>query len=284
MKLPCRIERPKLTPAPHLWYNLPAGISGTLRSPRLQHRFFVRGEQSAMNLDVFQDSPTFSPERKFVAPSHRESLALSWLSHACNADPKYPVGTIHSIYFDTPDLSAYNEKQNGTFLKRKVRLRWYGAPEHPGATRIPAYLEVKSKAGEGRRKSRLRLELDRALLERAPLSDAAFPALLRDGAPELREKIPAGLTPVVVVSYRRRRFVCPATGARVSLDSSIDAARSNESLLPVRGRVTIDKVVVEVKDSGSRDIFWLKTLYAAGFRKESFSKYGECLSQLIVEE
>ena len=59
-------------------------------------------------------------ERKFVADTDRQDLALAWLQHACVADKTFPRATVFSIYYDTPRLTSYYEKSNGDFLKTKA--------------------------------------------------------------------------------------------------------------------------------------------------------------------
>lgn len=48
---------------------------------------------------------------------------------------------VRSIYFDTPGLKDFVEKQDGILRRRKLRIRGYG-PEHP---ETPVFLEVKHK-------------------------------------------------------------------------------------------------------------------------------------------
>jgi len=85
-------------------------------------------------------------ERKYAFPSHGAQAILGWLEHSCIADPLYPGGTVSTIYYDTPGLTAYREKRDGDSLKCKLRLRWYTAPgpAHAEGT-VSCYLEAKRR-------------------------------------------------------------------------------------------------------------------------------------------
>lgn len=224
-----------------------------------------------------------SAESKFVGTADQEEYVLAWLRHVCLPDPEHPDAVVSSLYYDTPALDAYREKIEGDFLKTKCRLRWYEPDLSPDPAIRTAFLEVKHKIGTGRRKSRVRIEVQRAHLDGAGLDHPAFGEILARHAPSLEEWLPPGLTPAAVVAYRRRRFICPFTLSRICLDTSIGLGRVNERLLPRLGPVWIRAIVLEIKDGGRAQIPWLRPLSAAGVRQRSFSKYGACLAHLLKE-
>jgi len=224
-----------------------------------------------------------SAESKFVGTADLEEYVLAWLRHVCLPDREYPDAVVSSLYFDTPALDAYREKREGDFLKTKCRLRWYEPDLSPDPALRTAFLEVKHKIGTGRRKTRVRLEVERARLDRADLDHPDFAEILSRHAPSLEERLPTGLTPAAVVAYRRRRFICPFTLSRICLDTSIGLGRINERLLPRLGPVLIGSIVLEIKDGGRAQIPWLGPLYAAGVRQRSFSKYVACIAHLLKE-
>ncbi len=223
-------------------------------------------------------------ERKFVGNTAGVPFALAWLQHNCLKDGSYPEGRISSIYYDTPDLALYEEKASGDFVKVKCRLRWYDpdVSMDPGA--CTAFMEIKRRCGEGRRKSRTRITLNRDWIERAPLDDPAFDAMLAPHALPLKEWLPPGLAAAVMVRYYRYRFVCPFSHARISLDTAIEAARANARLIPTPSSVMLEQVVVEIKGGTTDHIPWLYRLQGAGFMRRSFSKYGGCVSRMLGEE
>ena len=225
-----------------------------------------------------------SAESKFVAAVEREGQVLAWLRHVCLPDPAHAEARVFTLYYDTPALDSWREKTGGDFIKTKCRLRWYD----PELSRDPAlrtaFLEVKRKIGQGRRKTRERVEVPRALLDGAGLDHPLFMEILARHAPSLGEWLPVGLQPAAVVEYRRRRFICPFTLSRVCLDSEIGLGRVNGRLLPRLGPVQAGAIVLEIKDGGRAAVPWLAPLQAAGLRQRSFSKYGTCISRLLKEE
>lgn len=224
-----------------------------------------------------------SAESKFVGAGDLEEFVIAWLRHVCLPDPVHPDAVVSSLYYDTPALSAYHEKVDGDFLKTKCRLRWYDPDIAADPALRTAYLEIKHKIGQGRRKSRARVVVERTWFDDASLDHPAFLEILSREAPTLGERLPSGLLPAAVVRYRRRRFICPFTLSRICLDTGIGLGRVNERLLPRLGPVKLGTIVLEVKDGRSAQIPWLAKLYASGIRQRSFSKYGACIASLLKE-
>ncbi len=96
-------------------------------------------------------------ERKYLVPNHllgelrrrikgfvREDL---YATVNGNGLPQY---TVRSIYFDTPDLLNYHEKQSGLLHRRKLRVRGYTHCDHNERV----VLEVKRKIGNRIKKHR----------------------------------------------------------------------------------------------------------------------------------
>lgn len=220
-------------------------------------------------------------ERKLVGTAQGEEFALSLLKHVCFLDPEYPSGIISSIYYDTPRLASYNEKLNGELFKTKVRLRWYDEAEQAGKDQINVFLELKLKEGSGRRKIRQRLILDREWFNHVSLENDALRELVYRHGADFLEMLPADLFPVITVTFDRLRFVCPFSGCRVCLDTSIRTGRVNSALIPSVGTLPFDAVVVEIKGAQTAEVPWLGDLYRVGFRQRSFSKYGICMSKII---
>ena len=68
-------------------------------------------------------------ELEFVVPNHHLGPILEFVNLSREADPMHPVGGLSSIYYDSLDWDALNEKINSDHVKTKFRLRWYRAPE-----------------------------------------------------------------------------------------------------------------------------------------------------------
>lgn len=255
-------------------FRLPTSSAGRAPAP-------PEGATGRVSDDAFRVP---SAETKFVGTKDQEEFVLSWLRHACLPDPAHPEAVVSTLYYDTPALASYQEKVGGDFIKTKCRLRWYDPELSADPALRAAFLEIKHKIGAGRRKSRLRLEVDRSWLDTAALDHPGFMELLAQHVGTLGERLPVGLAPAAVVEYRRRRFICPATLSRVCLDTAIGLGRVNGRLLPRLGPSRLGTIVLEIKDAGRvARIPWLAQLHAAGIRQRSFSKYGACIASLIKE-
>jgi hypothetical protein len=221
-------------------------------------------------------------ELKYVGNETLADYAISLLESGCLPDPEYPLGQINSIYFDTPNLTALADKLNGDNLKLKVRIRWYG--NLSGATgpgEVPAFIEIKHRIGSARRKNRRRVSVPARWINEVPLGDPSLPAFLYRQAGLFDEAIPDRLLPSICISYERRRYLCPRTGSRLAVDRDIRALRINEALLPAVVGVRLDRALCEFKSHGGTPPPWGLALYRAGFRLRSFSKYGECMTQVL---
>lgn len=189
-------------------------------------------------------------------------------------DPEFPRGVIESVYFDDEALSAYREKADGDALKSKVRLRWYpGSPLRPDG-RANAFLEIKDRIGAAREKRHLRLDADPVFLEGAPLHDERWIDWLYAQAGAQAVPLPFGLEPVISIRYRRHRFVCPFSGARLAIDDRLESPRGHDGRFGRSEGIEAGVVVCEAKSSTWREWPWNGALARCGFRPESFSKYG----------
>ncbi len=211
-----------------------------------------------------------------------EQRALSILDLHCLADPSHPKGYISSIYYDTYHLKHFYEKIEGDNLKRKFRLRWYDdlfcKPDDP----LRAFIEIKYRIGSGRQKVRHKISVPKKILVSAPLEDDIFLDLLYGNSHEVGDLIPLDLFPVVCISYKRRRYVCKRTGGGVCIDVDIRGSRFNSNIFCAANTVSSNMIVCEFKDPGLYDLPMAEELYHAGFKLRSFSKYGECVSQIML--
>lgn len=227
-------------------------------------------------------------EQKFFVMPERQSLALALLRRVCRRDPLFPQDQINSLYFDTPELDQHERSDSGEFAKDKVRIRWYGV-EHdphrmsghclvPADPVVPVWLELKSRRGLASTKQRMKLEVSTAAL--------GFPALWRGivsaavlvrvlGEFGFFSSVP--LCPVIVISYRRWRFVEPETGFRVSLDTRIRSS----VVMPGFGRgergLELAGAVMEVKGPRFEIPRALRELVEIGSSWTRYSKYSASL-------
>ena len=219
-------------------------------------------------------------EQKYNFALSLKGFLRDWLEYSCIPDPEHPIGTIHSIYFDTPDLRHYFEKVNSDYQKSKVRLRWYGEiMDRKPEDEVTCFLEVKNKFGAIRRKGRSLIKLPAQILQTDPYVHPRILALA-DEALEYSYRRMGILVPMADIKYNRLRYIEPATGARVSLDTEIHCPRVNHAFLPGMIRPGLDKGVLEIK-SQHRHLLRAFEPVSHHLFKSSFSKYFECLGWLF---
>ena len=214
-------------------------------------------------------------EKKYGFLTGESDLVTDWIGHYCIDDPVYPLGMVSSIYFDTPDFAAYTEKRSGDYIKTKLRLRWYSAPDQEARDAVTqCYLEVKQKQGSLRRKNRVPLELSAAALNEDLETSVAI-AALADQALGLGHPLRGILLPMLRIRYLRRRFLEPLSQARIAIDTAIRCDAVNSAFVRGVVPVQLDSCVLEVKgdpSSGSPAIEGIRGRLVS----TSFSKYARC--------
>jgi hypothetical protein len=209
-------------------------------------------------------------ELKFELPDGRPDAVRRWLDAICRRDPRFPSAIVWTIYYDTPDLASLGEKINSDYLKRKIRVRWYS--EVGGEPKGPVFVEAKLRVGNRRVKARAQAPWPAEEVAAWDLDDPRLrdlPRLL--GAEGV---LVDGLwQPLMLIRYRRERFIEPAGQARISLDADIAVARVNPRLMAPADDRALPGGVLEVKGAGDELPLALRPLLALGARKRSFSKY-----------
>jgi hypothetical protein len=214
-------------------------------------------------------------ETKFTFANSSVPNVIHWLEHLCLPDRDYPDGCVSSVYLDTRNLYHYEQKRNGDLLKTKVRIRWYETGD--------AFLEIKNKNGSRRAKLRRSFVLEesagRSVFESLP---AEFEAELTG----MGYRSVGPLEPVLLIRYRRRRFVDPASCARLSVDTDIEAPWANTAIMPVHAPVRLPQGVLEIKHlpvsrSGTGTALALVAPIATAMVAGGFSKYARCIEALI---
>ena len=92
--------------------------------------------------------------------------------------------------------------------------------------------------------------------------------------------VPAGWLPAVRLGYRRTRWVCPCTGTRVALDRDVAASAFHPLLFPAARAVRLPVSLVEWKNGDGAPPPWAETIFRAGYRLRSHSKYAACIERL----
>ena len=180
---------------------------------------------------------------EFISKSHQIQKVLMEDSH--NGTHGY---MIRSLYFDTPYDADFFEKQAGTELRRKIRLRVYD----PNSDY--AMLEMKQKQGERQLKRSLRVSREDAeRITKSALSPMRkHPAPFADEIYAFRQEI--CYRQCTVVQYNRKAFIAKENNIRVTFDNRIVATESCFDIFSDRLNMNpvLDPydVVLEVKYNG----------------------------------
>jgi hypothetical protein len=217
-----------------------------------------------------EGAPASDRELKFSLPAGQVDLVRRLLESVCRRDPDHPAAIVWTIYYDTADFGSLGEKLNSDYVKSKVRLRWYSSLD--GRVSPTAFVEAKMRRGNRREKVRVPAPYPAATIAAWGLQEPrllALPQLLRPHGIVVR----GGWQPMILLRYRRDRFVEPASLARVSLDTDIRATAVNRRFISTLDDTAIGTAVLEIK-GGAEDLpLRLRPLIRLGIRQRSFSKY-----------
>ncbi len=177
---------------------------------------------------------------------------------------------VESLYFDNPAQSAFLDHLDGSYLREKVRLRWY--PEHysgkPSVSRAFMVLECKRKSGAAMVKMQ------------HVFNNFDFEDALRIGH-RIGTHFPhlAGqeLTPRVTVRYRRYAVTIKGAHAvfRVTLDTLIQTLPPDHFGSGSMGTYTVtpEQGVLEIKTPDLSDPVVQEVIARIASRRVSNSKF-----------
>lgn len=185
--------------------------------------------------------------------------------------------TVRSLYFDTIDDKDFESKENGLEIRRKIRLRNYGADSNF------ANLEMKQKQGEFQKKRSLKLSKEDA----KKLIDGNNSILLKYSESFAYECYCLMnmycYRPKAVVEYKRDAFIVKENKIRITLDHDIKATESNFDIFDnnLNQNLMMNNffVVLEVKYDGFLLSYVKDLLKDIDKREISISKY--CLGRSI---
>ena len=169
-----------------------------------------------MNEVLRQERKFLIDQKDFYAVSRKLAKVLTEDPH--NKGDGYPI---RSLYFDSLDDRDYQEKEDGVELRRKIRLRNYGA-DSPFAM-----LEMKQKQGSNQKKRSVRLKREDAIR----LTQGDYTPLLYQ--PESFAQECYALMnmhvyrPKAVVEYKRMAFIAKENSIRITFDPHIIATEAN---------------------------------------------------------
>ena len=224
---------------------------------------------------------TYRYEQKYLitGPQYQELRPV--VAALLRPDPNAgPDGTymIRSLYFDDVYRTAYQEKQNGIYARKKYRVRVYNCRDSQ------IHLECKYK--QGSYISKESLSLTRPEYQQLAGGDCRF-LLGKDsqmGREFCADTLSRLLRPDVIVDYEREPYVMEAGTVRVTFDRDVRAARPGQDLfdpgIPSYGVLEPGWMIMEIKFTGYlpeqvRRIFRLRDL-----PQTSASKFCLCADRI----
>jgi len=170
---------------------------------------------------------------------------------------------ISSLYYDSPDLSCYRNKIDGTKYRRKLRLRLY-----KDSDLTFGFVEIKQRINRTVQKRRLRLPIEeaKALCAGEDIGIQNMDSIDTETASEVLYLVKAlNLKPQCIISYHRRAYEGSRYehGLRVTFDTHLKYRRNEldvTTLCKDRFFLSPDKVVMEVK-ANERVPIWLTSLF-----------------------
>jgi hypothetical protein len=223
-------------------------------------------------------------EFKYLAPlsqlSILEDMFSPWLDPDPHGDADTGRYTVHSIYFDTPDLRFYREKVEGIMNRFKLRMRGY----ENGVPGSNVFFEIKRKNNMVISKTR----------HAAPVSDVENiigENAQRDGNTDtalsafLYHMDALSLSPSALIRYDRTAFVDPSGGSvRVTFDTSL-RTKARPTITELYSTDDIrdvmeDQLILEVKFENDMPQWLEDVMDRLALQRTSVSKYANCIECL----
>ncbi len=230
-------------------------------------------------------------ELKFLISESTARTVRDFVASYLVAD-EYSIGgrsySVHSLYFDAPDMMLYSDTIQGKKNRFKLRARFYD--QQPDS---PVFLEIKRRT------------TDAIIKHRAAITRQGYDALLMGGRPQERQLLlentksldamhrfcylcgKLGAVPRTYVSYQREAYVSPAGNQfRVTFDRKVHGApfcAADSMRLPDGGTpASIDGVVLELKFT-QRFPSWMGDLVRIfNLQRCSVPKYVKCSDAIGV--
>lgn len=156
----------------------------------------------------------------------------------------YPPRAVNNLYFDTPDMENYYDNVNGAVHRRKVRVRWYGAPF--GEVGRPM-LEIKVK--DGLVGTKHTYPLAPLCMDQGFCNDYFKSILLNSDLPENVRRDLCSLEGVLFNRYHRQYYASRDGHFRVTLDAEMAFYKANSAFgnAFIHRQMNYHDLVVELK-------------------------------------
>lgn len=259
--------------------NLPPFSSYTtiLNGTQPEHHATITRTQYSMRDSYLGKRFEFKYFLSHITAKQIESFLVNYAKLTPDPNSEKGAYTVNSLYFDTPHLSDYREKDGSILIRKKVRARMYDTVWHDGLERV--WLEVKHKRNMNIRKTRGSISGDdwrQFITNNNPLSllaaNSEKPADVRNFAETYMRQF---YRPMTVVRYKRKAYLADFTSlVRITFDYDIgvgryETAATHQRLIPVSHQA----VIMEVKFNNKLPWWFTELLARFDLRRTDFSKY-----------
>jgi SPX domain protein involved in polyphosphate accumulation len=166
--------------------------------------------------DTIEDSK-LRFERKFLILGNEYKITERiLLTHSFGFREIYSKRRVHSLYFDTPNFTFFNDNLIGSNHRIKFRLRWYDSPQSDSS---PLNLELKIKRGEVAEKLSFKIgEIKKFDYN----STKTLNKLIKERSiPNYIKEIFYTLTPTLTNNYERKYYISADGNLRLTLDFNL---------------------------------------------------------------
>lgn len=202
-------------------------------------------------------------ERKYLTEDYLASQLENFIKTSSSLfKPIYYKRRVWSMYFDTPDLSYFQQNLIGDQHRKKVRVRWY---EHDKKL-SPIQLEMKTRVGEMLKKDVYKLD--------KKINDLSIKKLQKYLSQwlKLTAKESYSLSPIMVNSYQRQYFSSNKLLIRLTIDDDL-RFQSAKDYLRQRLENKLDATILEAKYQLKQDNRLGNLLKDLPLRLSKSSKY-----------
>ena len=205
----------------------------------------------------------FSP---FELSKFESAIKLSRLSFYC----PYPSRKINSIYFDDYSYRSLEDSIEGSSLRTKRRIRWYGMQKK----KVDATLEVKKKQGIYSWK-----ELYKNKYTVNPNAKSWGGMIESKDEKHGRNIVLLNQLPKSIISYDRQYFCSFDGKVRITIDQNLQSFLQNFPFFPnlIRSKKHYNFMIIEVKFDSKDEHLVEMVRQEIPFAPRRFSKYCESL-------
>ena len=215
-------------------------------------------------------------EYKYVINDNNLNAVIDTIDSVYGSTDQYPIGSVHSVYYDTADCDHYFTCKSGNAKKRKYRVRHYDGQK----TSCQAQIKIKNMYLVNKHKHKFEDKSVKSILHGNFLWHHLFTA--QDHASHMFsiqeiEQYKSILWPLVNVSYTRRRY--RTYDYRFNIDSHIVVEAIPGHPMGLSGKVTLPVSVLELKTTQIRPYIPFLGHYTVS--QASFSKYAFGIQLLL---